>query len=136
MRRAMFTGMLSLAGLGVMVSAARALVIAMPQPGPVRTAQADAVVVGRVVALEDKDVQVQSITYRIAVVNVTETIKGAKEQMVRVGFVPPPVAPNPGGVPVPIRRPGFNPQYAVGQDGLFFLSKGPDGKFYTTSGFG
>src|SRR5262249_30336762 len=98
MHRTLFAGVFSLAGLAVFASAlpARALVIAMPQSGPARAAQADAVVVGRVVALEDKDVQVQGAMYRIAVVNVTETIKGGKEQMVKVGFIPPPANPNPG----------------------------------------
>ena len=39
--------------------------------------QADAVVVGRVVALEDKDMAIGGVNYRVAVVQVTEALKGA-----------------------------------------------------------
>lgn len=107
--------------------------------GPARAAQADAVVVGRVVAMEDKDVKVKDVTYRIAVVQVTETLKGAKEQMVKVGFVPVQNAANPanpqGGIGLRPVRFG-SPQLTVGDDGLFMLTKGPDGKFFTVTQFG
>src|SRR5262245_13759981 len=137
MRRLLLLGAFAAGALAVLASGvpARALAIALPVvQGPARVAQAEAIVVGRVVALEDKDVKVGEMMYRIAVVQVTEVIKGTKEQMVKVGFVAPPVnQPNPNPVPVPIRpgrRPGFGgPQYQIGQDGMFFLSKGPEGKF-------
>src|SRR5262245_33692951 len=145
MRRLLLVGAFVAGAWAVLATGvpARALAIALPVvQGPQRVAQAEAIVVGRVVALEDKDVKVGEQMYRVAVVQVTEAIKGTKEQMVKVGFIAPPVnQPNPGG---PVIRPGIRPrpgfggpQYTIGQDGLFFLSKGPDGgKFYTTPMFG
>ncbi len=123
--------LVSVTGLVVLsaTARARALVAAPPPPGPARVAQAAAIIVGRVAALEDKDIAVQGATYRIAVVQVTETIKGPKDQMVKVGFLPR-QQPNPGQ---PIIRQGRlgNVQLQVGQEGLFFLSKGPEEKFFT-----
>jgi hypothetical protein len=116
------------------------MAIMAPPPGPERVAQAQVIVVGRVVALEPKDVSAQqfpkapqNINYRIAVVSVTEAIKGIKsEKTIRVGFIPPPqINPVPpgGGVRPFIRRP-FNPGFTVGQDGLFFLNKHHQESFY------
>jgi hypothetical protein len=114
-----------------MEATAYALVMA-PPPGPERAAMAEAVILGRVTAIEDKDVKVGGTMYRIAVVNVTEAIKGTKEKTIRVGFVPTP-KDRPD-------RPGFgnrgDVQYTVGHDGLFFLHKGPESRFYVTPGFG
>src|SRR5262245_36335608 len=99
------------------VAQARELLVAVPRPSPTRAAQADAIVVGRVVALEPKDIEVAGpggakTTYRIAVVNVTESVAGAKGvKSVRVGFVPPPMGgadPAIGAIRRPI-RPGFGP---------------------------
>jgi hypothetical protein len=142
MRRLLLAGAFAVGGLAVLASGlpAYALAIAMPQQGPERVAQAAVIVLGRVVALEDKDVQIGGQTYRIAAVSVTEPIKGTKEKQVRVGFVPVPQGND--GNPVPIRPgrpfPGRfgNPQFTVGMDGLFFLSKGPEDKFFITPGFG
>lgn len=118
---------------------ARALVVA-PPPGPQRVAQAETVLVGRVVALEDKDMEVPvapgnkaTTTFRIALVAVTEPILGARNlKLVRVGFQPPPKAQNPGGgVLIRPIRPGIrSPQLEVGLDGLFFLRKHPAGDFH------
>src|SRR5262249_23234132 len=97
----------------VAASEARALV-AIARPAPGRAAQADAVVVGRVIALEPKEVEVTGpggakVTYRVAVVNVTETVAGVKEKSVRVAFVPPPMGPGGPAIAPAIRpiRPGF-----------------------------
>jgi hypothetical protein len=138
MRRLLLAGAFAVSGLAalgsVMPLGARA--IAPPvQPGAERAAQAAVIIVGRVVALEDKDMQVGGQTYRIAAVSVTEAIKGTKEKQVRVGFVP--VQGGAEDQPIrPGRRPFGNPQFTVGQDGLFFLSKGPEDKFFVTPGFG
>src|SRR5262245_17848089 len=105
MRRMLLAGAFALSGLTVLASSlpARAIAIALPPPGPERAAQAAVIIVGRVVALEDKDMQVGGVTYRIAAVSVTEAIKGTKEKQVRVGFIP---VPQGGDVqPQPIRRP-------------------------------
>ncbi|MFO0966629.1 MAG: hypothetical protein U0793_13730 [Gemmataceae bacterium] len=123
-------------------SEARALAIAI-RPSPTRAANADAIVVGRVVALEAKDAEIAlpggaKQTFRIAVVNVTENIVGAKGvKSVRVGFNPPPMGAD-GPVPMvrpPIRiRPGFGPvNLEVGQDGLFFLKKHAKEDFFVVS---
>jgi len=115
----------------VCVSTARALLIA-PPPGPSRILTSDAVIVGKVVGLESQDVKVDSVAYRIAIVQVGEAIRGAKDaKTVRVGFVPLPS----GAVKGPIIRPGFRGvQLQVGQDGLFLLKKHPQEKFFTLGG--
>lgn len=95
-----------------LIGAAQALRVAMPGPvmGPQRLADADAVIVGRVIALEPMDVKADSmipgqgkISYRIAVVQVTDAVRGVKKdvQTVRVGFIVqggPNVAPGVGGI--------------------------------------
>jgi hypothetical protein len=121
---------------------ARALVIAPPPPGPQKMGQADTVVVGRVMAILDKDVQAapapgaaQTIAYRIAIVRVTDALKGAQgKETIRVGWPAPPqgAQPNPGGpVRPPIGRPRFGVNLEVGADGLFYLTKHHKEDFYT-----
>lgn len=139
MRRFVLGGMAALGGLALCASVvpARALVVAPPPPGPDRLAKVDCIVVGRVIAIEGKDIQApmvakgDKVTYRVAVVSVTDPIKGAKEQkMIRLGFQPPPTASDqPGAIRRPIRR--FSPVFEVGQDGMFFLTKHFQENFYT-----
>jgi len=119
-------------GSWVCVSTARALV-AMPPPGPNRVAKSDAVIVGKVIAMEPQDRDVEQTKYRIAVVQVNEALRGVKDaKTVRVGFIPPPAA---GGKPGPIGRPGFRGvQLQDGQDGLFLLTKHGKENFYTLGG--
>jgi hypothetical protein len=122
-----------------------ALVVMAQKPSPTRAALTDTIVVGRVMGMEDIDVKVpaapgsaQMTTYRIAVVSITELVRGKKElKQVRVGFVPSNVGPNanPGGGPGPVIRPGMGPvQLAAGQEGLFFLQKHATGDFFVVSG--
>jgi hypothetical protein len=140
MRRVLFGGALAICGLGMLagVVPARALVIA-PPPGPIRAAKAEVIVVGTIIALEEKDVSApqfpkapQNVNYRIAVVSVKEAIKGAKGlKTIRLGFIPPPQPVK--GKPILI-RPGigrFNVSFTVGQDGMFFLTKHHQETFYT-----
>lgn len=134
LRFRMWTAIGVLAGLAT-VGSARALVIA-PPPGPRKTADAHTIAVGRVVAMEDQDVAIgdgpNKISYRIALVQVTEGLKNVKEkQTLRVGFIVPQAPmPNPNGGIV-IGRPGLNrgPRFEVGNDGLFILMQHPQGKF-------
>jgi hypothetical protein len=113
---------------------ALALVIA-PPPGPARVARADAVVLGRVVAHEDKDIEVlllgaqQKTAFRIAIVQVNEAIFGARDaKQLRVAFVaPPPVHPNR---PVLRTGGGGRVNLDIGRDGLFVLTKQPGQNFY------
>lgn len=114
-------------------SAAYALVVA-PPPSPARIARADTVVLGRIVAHEDKDIEVaipgspQKIKYRIALLKVNESIRGAKDaKLLRIAFYPPPVVQP--GQPVIRTGGGGRINLDVGQDGLFMLTKHADG-FY------
>jgi hypothetical protein len=137
MRKLLWGALFAMAAVAVLGTAlsARAMMIA-PPPGPQRLAQSDVVIVGKVMAIEDKDIEttpapgsLAKVTYRVAVVRVTEAVKGAQgKETIRVAWIAPQVpAPvgNPGGGPVLIRpglrRPGIT--LAVGQDGLFYLTK-------------
>lgn len=135
---------LALAGALLLGTAlpARALVVAIPA-GPAKVTQADTILVGQVVGMLDRDVQVaeaanagQTSLYRVAVVQVEETLKGNnKKELVRVGFpVPmqPQAQPIQGGGGRVVIRHGFNrggQQLALGQGGLFFLKKHASGQF-------
>ncbi len=129
-----------------------------PSMGASRLTQSDAVLVGRVVAIEPMDVDASPIAgqpnakYRVAVVQVSEAIHGLKKdtQMVRVGFIAQNI---PGGInggiqiqplpaiqpgqPVPFGRRPFiqNVQLDVGQDGIFMLNKHHKENFYLASSY-
>jgi hypothetical protein len=139
MRRLLLTGVfasLCLAGLSA-PSVARAVAIRI-MPGPQQFAQADIVIVGKVLGIEDQDVAAppfagatNKVNYRIAVVKVSEQLKGNKvKDTIRVGFIPggPVVPPGRGGVRPFIRRPGL--QLTSGQEGIFYLTKHPTESFY------
>lgn len=129
-------------------------------PGGRQLAQADAVFVGRVIAIEPMDVEATQavngpkVNYRIAVVQVSESLFGLKKgtQQVRIGFIAQPnvAPPNAGGIqiqpaiqPVPPggfggRRPfpgNFQMQLTVGQDGLFSVNKHHKENFYLSPNF-
>ena len=145
------------------VQAGKVMPNLMPYLGGNRLAQADAVFVGRVVALEPMDVAAPQVaggpkvTYRIAVVQITESIFGLKKDTknVRVGFImqgnlpvngpgggvqilpanPPQPLPaiQPGGLRRPL--PGVQLQLQVGQDGLFSVNKHSKEDFYLSPNF-
>lgn len=121
-------------GVWTCASTARAMMI-MPQPGPVRVVNSDAVIVGRVVALEPQDVKVDNVAYRIAIVKIAQPLRGAKDaKTLRIGFIPPPMNLGKPGGPI-IRGPGFRGvQLQVGNDGLFLLKKHAKENFYTLGG--
>jgi len=106
-----------------------------PQPIPQRVGRADVVVIGKVVAIEDRTVSVEQfagakdkIQYGVAVIEVSEGLVGAKaKSKVRVGYIPPP-PPNPGGPAVVRKFRGYVP--TVGQEACFILTKHPVGDFY------
>jgi hypothetical protein len=129
---------------------ASGIAIMVPQkPSPTRAAITDALLVGRVTAIEDMDVKVpvtkgapQMMTYRIAVVEVSEVIRGKMEmKKIRVGFMPNvnPGVGGPGGNPKvrPLPPPGGGmfgpPQLKVGNEGLFFLQKHATADFFVIS---
>ena len=135
---------------------AQVLRVAMPgigMPGNNRLAQSDAVFVGRVIAIEPMDVEATTVPngakakYRVAIVQVTESIGGLKKdtKMVRVGFLAQGnnVLPGVGGgiqiqpaiQPINGRRPfpgNFQQQVnlQIGQDGLFNVNKHHKEDFY------
>jgi hypothetical protein len=118
-RTRMLLATLALLALTVMVQAR----IAAPLPIPQRLAQADCVVVGKVVSIEDKTVSApvsrdepEKAEFKIALVKIDEGLFGAKGLThVRVGFLPRNVQ---------VGRSRFeHMNYAVGQEACFILRK-------------
>ena len=114
---------------------AKALMV-RPLSTPERVVVADAIVIGKVVAIEDKDVEAtmfpgapMKATYKVASIKVEASLSGLKGVThMRVGFMP--LAALGGGGGRPIRpRPGMNPQLTVGEEGVFFLAKHHDADF-------
>ena len=124
-----------LAGLATIagISTADAGTIAMPPPGPARVANADAVIVGKVEGIEPQDVKVGNTTYRIAVLKISQGLRGVKdEKTIRVGFIPI-AKPGKDGPAVIVSGP--RPiQFEVGQEGLLLLTKQGKEKFYVLAG--
>ncbi len=129
--KAGLTGLACLAALAI-AAPLHAMMIA-PQPVPLRVAQAEVVVGGKVTKIEDKTVTIAKAEYQIAVVKVEDPIlnaKGIKE--IRVGFMAPPAVPNPGG---PIIRPGRRGITLVEDEELvLMLSKSGEGDIYFIQG--
>ena len=127
-------GLLSLAAGG----AARGLVVAPPPPLPDRVAQADCIVVGKIIAVEDATVlaaprpgAAEKVRYRVAVLKVAEALKGIKgQETVRVGFPAPP-EPGAGGLGIRPAGPRFGTTFQAGQEGLFYLTRHFQGSFFT-----
>jgi hypothetical protein len=123
------------------VNAAPALVMAARTPLQ-RAATADAVIVGKVTAIEKEPIEVtpfpgapNKVAYKVAVVKVQTPLAGADNLThVKIAFLPRPAA-NPNPQPGPIRpRPGFLPtELKENDEFLFFLSRHPDGGFYAMS---
>jgi hypothetical protein len=117
---------LSGAVLFVGTAPARGYSVAIPTI-PERVARASAVVVGKVVRLEDKTVWAtaghgpRKVEYQVAVVRITEGLHGVKGVThVRIGLVPRPRAGR--RLTAAALRPG--------QEGCFFLSEHPAEPFY------
>jgi hypothetical protein len=115
----------------------------MALPVPLRVAAADAVVVGKVVAIEEKPALaaqfpgMQKSAYRVAVVQVDDGFGAAKGQtQVRVGYLPTP-KPDPRVRPPVGFRPLFQQtQLDKGDEVVLFLQKHPDGNFYHAPNMG
>src|SRR5262245_60598327 len=111
--------------------------VARPFPLSQKVAVSDAVVVGRVVTLEEKAVEVAQApnaakaAYTIANIKIDDGLVGTKGLTnIRVGFIPTAAGNPAGGRPV-IRRPGVViPNLTAGQEGCFFLTKHLVGDFY------
>ncbi len=134
----------------LVLAAAAALVLSAPVGAkrairlftPVeKVARADAVVLGKVTAIEKDTVSSapapgapEKVAYRVAVIKVESGLHGAAGAThVKVGFVPPPKdePPAPGKLGGP-RRGGYPPVVLTeGMEGLFYLTKHHTGEFYT-----
>jgi hypothetical protein len=106
-----------------------------------QTIQAEVIVVGRIVEIEDTDTEVttppgtsQKTVYKIANLQIQEALVGAKGLThIRVGFIPINQSPNP-------QLRGFDDldwgylhdTYGINEEGCFFLQKHPQGDFYIT----
>ena len=147
MRRISQLGAVVLIVAASITSVVQAKAIAIfPNRSPAQQAmQAEVIVVGKVTEIE-KELSLATpfanskdkIGYRIGVVQIAESLQGAKGlTTIRVGWQPIPEG-NPsgpgGGLRVrPLdRRPQLPPQVALiaGQEGCFFLTKHHDGDFY------
>ena len=129
-----YSAALAVCMMAITWESARAGVIAVPPAGPNRIAKADAVIVGKVDAIEPQDVKVGNTTYRIAVVSIEQAIRGVKSaKSLRIGFTPPP--PPPDGKGPLIFTSGPRPiQLKVGQESLFLLAKLPKENVYVIGG--
>jgi hypothetical protein len=106
-------------------------------PIPKRVALADLVLVGKVTAVEDNLVDASplmkipgvstKVSYRVAVVTLDAALLGGKKDQtkIRVGVFQPAKKP---GEDRPARSPKV--QFALDQEGCFFLRKHPDEAFY------
>jgi len=125
-----FAATLVVVAASVFPTEARALLIA-PPAGPQRVINANAVIVGKVIGLEPQDTTVMNVTYRIAVVKVDQALRGLKDaKQVRVAFIPPPANPPK----FKIGGGNRNVQLAVGNAGMFILTKHPKEDFYMFGG--
>lgn len=148
MKRTLLAGLIAAAALSLLAGVSFAQAVAdrvaiRLSPLPERVATADAVVVGKVTAIEDKTVSAEmapgakeKTEYHVAVIKVADDILGAKGLThIKVGFVKP-AAPVPGKPP--IIRPGGGyaaPQPTVDQEGCFFLTKHHSEPFYLLQGY-
>jgi hypothetical protein len=145
MRRFSFYRPAGFAGLALLLAAlpAAAMMIA-PAPIPQRVAQADAVVVGKVTAIEDKLVEAtqvpgakDKVEYHVAVIKIKDDLLGAKDLThVRVGYIVPKEVPAAPGGPIrlPIRR-YPTVKFEVDQEVCAFLKKHHEGNFYVAQAY-
>ena len=118
---------LSCVAVGAAAAEARAFVAVAPRPAGDRLFQAQTVVVGKVTAIEDKEIDLQAAPnvmskYKVAVVKVSEVVKGVnKVETIRIAFQAAPAPVNPK-----IKRPipGVRTvEPKVGQEALLYVNK-------------
>jgi hypothetical protein len=141
MVRSLVVAALAALVLSAPVEAKRAIRVFTPVDKLVR---ADAVVVGKVTALEKEMVTAapapgdpNKLSYKVAVIKVESALVGAENVThLKVGFIPPPPARPEPPANVPGRgapaRGGFQQvNLTEGTEGLFYLTKHHGGQFYT-----
>jgi hypothetical protein len=146
----------ALIGFSAMAQTSSKMMMVAPLRPGLQAANADVVVIGKVVEIEKETVEVspfkgapkdQKVSYKIAVVKIEEAIIGGKGlTQFRVGFLdvgaaPPvvgdPVPPGAGVRPIRVVRPGRAPVALMeNQEGCFYLSPHPVGDFYVLAGNG
>jgi len=108
--------------------------IAAPPNPVVRALQADAVVVGKVTAIEKEAVELPAfpgspvmVAHKVAVIKIDKGLTGADNLThIKVGFIAPADPTRPG-----LPRRGFGAVApTLDMEGVFFLSKHPSGQFY------
>jgi hypothetical protein len=126
-------GIVGLAFVVVTLATRAGTIPADALPLPNRLATADAVVVGKITAIEDKTEMAapfpgakNKVEYKIAVVKISEGLRGQKGMAtLRLGYIPTPMG-------VVVNPPPFQPM--VGMEGVFFLNKHGVGGFYLAPG--
>lgn len=134
-----FVGVLfAAAAVGLVAPPAPAKLVMAAKPVSQRAVTAEVVAIGKVTAVEKDEVEAapfpgaeEKVKFRVAVVQVTEALAGAKGVThLKVGFVP--VGDNPprgtGGIPRP--RGLLPPDLKAGDEFLFFLVKHPEAGFH------
>jgi hypothetical protein len=137
-----------LVGLALLVVAVPASAKAMAvrlQPVPERVATADAIIVGKVAAIESKTVPAtqfpgakDKVEYTIASVKIEDALLGAKGLThIKVGYiVPKELTPPAGRGPIrPFIRRAPQVKLEVDQQGCFLLKKHHEGEFYVVPVF-
>jgi hypothetical protein len=130
----MFKGTLPallVAVVSILAPSAYGFILAAPPPLCERVAEADAIVLGKIVSMAGEDLLAlpspkapEKIRFRLAVIEVTEVLKGVKvPKTVRLGFPAPAEAPAGGGITIRPKGPRFGASFKIGQDGLFYLAK-------------
>jgi hypothetical protein len=130
---------LSIAGVLLLALTPVWATVIAPMAMPIRVANADVIVVGKVTALADKTEPAQLIKgdtrqMQIATVKVEETLMGKAGKEVKVGFIVP-AARNPGGGVRPAILP-YSIRLTAGQEAALFLKRHPNKKgVFTVLGF-
>jgi len=129
-----------LAGLALLLAALPAPAMRIYLPPYYKVAQAQAIVIGKVTAIEDKTVAAtmfpgakEKSDYTVAVVKVEDALLGAKGLThVKVGFVlPKPVPPPPPGGPFILVKGPAPIKLEVNQEVCLFLTKHHETEFFT-----
>jgi hypothetical protein len=139
MRRTALALTAGLASLALLVTGARLPAqygdFIAPAPIPMRVVQADAIVVGKLGKVVEKNVSATpfsgakvKVDYQVMELEVGESLRGARRgEVIRFGFMLPKA--NRDG-PDPLRGFPRREIYTNGQECLFFLSRHHDGSFY------
>lgn len=136
-----------LACLTLLVSTApsRALMVA-PAPLPQRVASAELIVVGKLGKVEDKNISATAapgakdkVEYQVLTLEVEKVLLGKADKTIRLAFIPPqnpaPIPTPDGGLVISPRLPYRGLVFTSGQEGIFFLTRHHEEKFFVAPMF-